>query len=128
MDGNTATYMQYAYARNRSIFRKGEEDPESLRRQPPLPYLEQPAERMLALELLRLPEALEAAAGDYRPNSITAYLWDLARTYSSFFQHCPVLRAETPVLRQGRLLLCDLTARTIQQCLHLLGIKTVERM
>jgi arginyl-tRNA synthetase len=128
MDGNTATYMQYAYARNRSIFRKGEEDPESLRRQPPLPYLEQPAERMLALELLRLPEALEAAAGDYRPNSITAYLWDLARTYSSFFQHCPVLRAETPVLRQGRLLLCDLTARTIKQCLHLLGIKTVERM
>jgi arginyl-tRNA synthetase len=128
MDGNTATYMQYAYARNRSIFRKGEEDAEALRRQPPLPYLEQAPERALALELLRLPEALEVAAADYRPNSITGYLWDLARTYSSFFQNCPVLRAETPVLRQGRLLLCDLTARTIQQCLHLLGIKTVERM
>jgi arginyl-tRNA synthetase len=128
MDGNTATYMQYAYARIRSIFRKGEEDPEALRRHPPTPYLQQPQERALAVQLLRLPEALEAAAAENRPNAITAHLWDLAKCYSGFYQNCPVLKAETPVLRQGRLLLCDLTARTIQLGLQLLGIRTIERM
>jgi arginyl-tRNA synthetase len=128
MDGNTATYMQYAYVRNRGIFRKGQEDEQVLRQHPPEPLLEQPQERALAIQLLRLPEALQAAAAEYRPNLITAYLWDLAKTYSGFFQNCPVLKAETPVLRQSRLLLCDLTARTIQLGLHLLGIQTVERM
>jgi arginyl-tRNA synthetase len=128
MEGNTATYMQYAYVRNRGIFRKGEEDPEPLRRRPPLPELGELPERALALQLLRLEEALGSAAADYKPNLITAYLWDLAKSYSGFFQNCPVLKAPTPVLRQGRLLLCDLTARTIQLGLRLLGIQTVERM
>jgi arginyl-tRNA synthetase len=128
MDGNTATYMQYAYARIRSIFRKGEEDVTSFRRQPPLPFLEQPQERALALQLLRLEEVLESAAVEYKPNIIAAYLWDLAKSYSGFHQNCPVLKAETPMLRQSRLLLCDLTARVIQLGLQLLGIQTVERM
>ena len=128
MDGNTATYMQYAYARIRSIFRKGEEDVESFRRQAPLPYLEQPQERALALQLLRLEEILQSAAAEYKPNIITAYLWDLAKSYSGFYQNCPVLKADTPMLRQSRLLLCDLTARTIQAALSLLGIRTLERM
>lgn len=128
MDGNTATYMQYAYARIRSIFRKGEEDVAAFRRHPPLPYLEQPQERALALLLLRLEEVLESAAQEYKPNIITAYLWDLAKSYSGFYQNCPVLKADTPMLRQSRLLLCDLTARTIQLGLQLLGIRTVERM
>jgi arginyl-tRNA synthetase len=128
MNGNTATYMQYAYARNCGIFRKGDEDPAPLRKQPPPVYLEQPEERALALQLLRFPEALHAAAADYRPNLITAYLWDLAKTYSGFFQRCSVLKADTPLLRQSRLLLCDLTARIIQKGLDLLGIKTIERM
>jgi arginyl-tRNA synthetase len=128
MDGNTATYMQYAYARIRSIFRKGEEDPGLFRQQPPLPYLEQPQERALALQLLRLEEVLQAAAQEYKPNLITAYLWDLAKSYSVFYQNCPVLKADTPMLRQSRLLLCDLTARAIQLGLQLLGIQTVERM
>jgi arginyl-tRNA synthetase len=127
-DGNTGTYMQYAYARNRSIFRKGDEDAAPLRTQPPLPFLGTAEERALALQLLRFPEALAAAAEDYRPNIITAYLWDLAKTYSGFFQNCPVLKAETPALRLSRLLLCDLTARIIQKGLDLLGIQTVERM
>jgi arginyl-tRNA synthetase len=91
-------------------------------------YLESAHERALALQLLRLSEALDAAAADYRPNLITAYLWDLAKTYSGFFQNCPVLKAETPALRQSRLLLCDLTARAIQKGLELLGIRTIERM
>jgi arginyl-tRNA synthetase len=128
MDGNTAAYMQYAYARIRSIFRKGEEDAELLRRQPPLPFLELPHERALALQLLRLEETLQAAAAEYKPNIITAHLWDLAKSYSAFYQNCPVLEADTPVLRQSRLLLCDLTGRVIQAGLNLLGIKTVERM
>jgi arginyl-tRNA synthetase len=127
-EGNTATYMQYAYARNRSIFRKGNVDPVSLRNDPPLPSLKQPEERALALQLLRFEDALTAAASDYRPHMITAYLWDLSKAYSGFFQNCPVLKAETPELRQSRLLLCDLTARVIQRGLDLLGIRTVERM
>jgi arginyl-tRNA synthetase len=127
-DGNTATYMQYAYARNRSIFRKGNEDPARFRTAPPPVRLDELEERALALQLLRFGEALHAAAAEYKPNIITAYLWDLAKTYSGFFTNCPVLKAPDPALRDSRLLLCDLTARVIQQGLNLLGIKTVERM
>ena len=65
---------------------------------------------------------------DFRPNQLTAYLFDLANCYSTFFEHCPVLRAETPDLRQSRLALCDLTARTIRQGLSLLGIEVVDKM
>jgi arginyl-tRNA synthetase len=128
MDGNTATYMQYAYVRNRGIFRKGDEDPARFRSAPPPASLEQSHERGLALQLLRLEEALHAAAAEYKPNLITSYLWDVAKAYSGFNENCPVLRAETPELRQSRLLLCDLTARVIQHGLQLLGIQTVERM
>jgi arginyl-tRNA synthetase len=128
MEGNTATYMQYAYVRNRGICRKAELSADHFRSDPPRPILGTPQERALALALLRFEEALNAAASEYQPSIITAYLWDLAKNYSGFYQHCPVLRAETVELRQGRLLLCDLTARVIQLGLHLLGIRTVERM
>jgi arginyl-tRNA synthetase len=128
MTGNTATYVQYAYARCRAIFREGDEDAGRFRSAPPPVQLEQPHERALGLQLLRFPEAVEAAAADYRPHLIAAYLWDLAKAYSGFFQNCPVLKAETPVLRDSRLLLCDLTARIIQKGLDLLGIRTNERM
>jgi arginyl-tRNA synthetase len=128
MDGNTATYMQYAYARIRSIFRKGDETANRFRQDSPSPSLAQSQERALALQLLRFEEALHDAAMEHRPNAITAYLWDLAKSYSAFYQHCPVLRADTPALRQSRLLLCDLTARVIQRGLELLGIRTIERM
>jgi arginyl-tRNA synthetase len=128
MEGNTATYMQYAYVRIRGIFRKGGEAEDSVRRDPPRPLLQGPHERALALQLLRFEEALQAAAADYKPNAITAYLWDLARLYSAFYDNCPVLKAESPELRRSRLLLCDLTARVIQRGLGLLGIGTVERM
>jgi arginyl-tRNA synthetase len=127
-DGNTATYMQYAYARCRSIFRKGNVEPDRFRTSPPPVILTHPAERALALQLLRLEETLTAGATEYLPHMLTAYLWDLAKSYSVFFTNCPVLKAETPALRDSRLLLCDLTARTIQMTLGLLGIQTVERM
>jgi arginyl-tRNA synthetase len=113
-EGNTATYMQYAYARNRAILRKAGVDAEALRRNPPAVALDTPFERALAIQLLRLEESLLAAAEEYQPSVITAYLWDLAKTYSGFFQNCPVIRAESDVLKQSRL--------------HLLGIRTVERM
>ncbi len=128
MDGNTATYMQYAYARNRSIFRKGEESSEDYRTNPPCPTLEQSAERHLAAQLVRFQEVLEHSAEELKPNLITGYLWDVAKAYSGFFQNCPVLKAESPEVRKSRLLLCDVTGRVIHQALQLLGIETVERM
>lgn len=128
MNGNTATYMQYAYARNRSIFRRGNEDVARFRQHPHAPLLGTSFERALAIQLLRFEEVLSNAVAEYQPSVITSYLWDLAKTYSGFFQNCPVLKAETPMLRESRLLLCDLTARVLQKCLELLGIKTVERM
>ncbi len=135
MNGNTATYMQYAYARVRSIFAKGNVDAEALRSSdaainftPPEKKAERAAERALALELLRFAEALDLTVADYRPNQLTAYLFELANCYSTFFERCHVLRAESEPLRRSRLLLCDLTARTIQKGLELLGIKVVEKM
>lgn len=128
LKGNTATYMQYAYTRVRGIFRKGEVDVEALRRRRPAILLGQPAERALGLELLRFAEALQFTVTDYRPNQLTTYLFDLANRFSTFFEECPVLKADTAELRDSRLLLCDLTARTIKQGLELLGIEVVERM
>ena len=126
--GNTATYMQYAYARCRAIFRKGEVDDARFRASPPEVIISHAAERALALQLLRFPEAVDVAATDYVPNLLTAYLWDLAKSFSTFFVECPVLKAETPELKNSRLLLTDLVGRVIQHALSLLGIRTIERM
>ncbi len=128
MTGNTAAYMQYSYARVRSIFARGGVEAESLRdgREPLI--LDHPAERALALAILQLSETLARVVEDYRPNHLTTYLFELASRYSEFFEHCPVLKAESDELRTSRLLLCDLTARTIARGLDLLGIEVVERM
>jgi arginyl-tRNA synthetase len=127
-EGNTAAYMQYAYARCRAIFRKGEVDEARFYTNPPPVLLTHAAERALALQVLRFPEAVDAAAADYLPHLVTAYLWDLAKSYSVFFENCPVLKAETPELKDSRLLLVDLVGRVIKQALDLLGIRVVERM
>ena len=127
-DGNTSTYMQYAYVRNRGIFRKENIDPQPYRSNPPKVELATPEEKALGVALIRFEEALTAAAADYQPSGITSYLWDVAKSYSKFFQECPVLKADTPELKESRLLLCDLTGRVIQKGLELLGIRTVERM
>lgn len=128
MTGNTGAYMQYAYARVRSIFAKGKIDMDSLANCGESIRLDTPAERALGLELLRFGEAVEAAVRDYRPNQLTGYLFELAGLYSTFYETSPVLKAETESLRRSRLLLCDLTARTIRQGLELLGIDVVEKM
>ncbi len=128
MNGNTATYMQYAYARVRNIFAKGDIDIQQLRDSGAAITLGTPAERALGLELLRFGDALSLAMTDYRPNQLTAYLFDLANSFSTFYEKCPVLKAETPALRDSRLLLADLTARTIRQGLELLGIGVEQKM
>lgn len=127
-NGNTATYMQYAYARCRSILRKSQVDESRFRQTPPTVRITHPAERALGLQLVRFEETLTAAAAEYLPHYITGYLWDLAKAFSGFFENCPVLTAETADLRDSRLLLVDLTGRVIRQALDLLGIRTVERM
>ncbi|MBR4750721.1 MAG: arginine--tRNA ligase [Thermoguttaceae bacterium] len=132
MNGNTATYMQYAYARVRSIFARGGIDVDVLRREfadgTKTLSLGTPEERALAFELTNFQSALETVSRDYRPNFLTAYLYVLANKYSSFFEKCPVLKAEDEDVKASRLLLCDLTSRTIAKGLELLGIQTVERM
>jgi arginyl-tRNA synthetase len=125
-EGNTAAYMQYAYARCRAIFRQGAIDEATIRSSPVVVLM--PEERALALQLLRFGEALETASSEYMPHHLTAYLWDLAKTYSGFYEACPVLKAATPELHASRLVLVDLVARVIRQTLDLLGIRTVERM
>jgi len=132
MTGNTATYMQYAFARVRSIFAKGNIDATKLRQSAAVCRLpsvvSHTAERSLALELLQFGEAVDLSLRDYRPNVLTSYLFELSNRYSVFFEQCPVLKAENEEVRTSRLLLCDLTARTLQKGLELLGIETVERM
>jgi arginyl-tRNA synthetase len=128
MTGNTATYMQYSYARVKSIFAKAGVDQSAIRNPKSEILITTPQERALAIALLQFSEALARVVSDYRPNHLTAYLFELASRYSDFFENCPVLRAETDELRMSRLRLCDLTARTIQRGLSLLGIEVVERM
>jgi arginyl-tRNA synthetase len=128
MNGNTATYLQYAYARIQSIFRKGGFKPDDIRLKRPPIDLTHPAERALGVRLLRLPEVLELADSEHKPNILTDYLFDLANAFSSFFEGCPVLKAESNERRDSRLALCCLTAATLKSGLGLLGIDIVERM
>jgi arginyl-tRNA synthetase len=131
MDGNTAPYMQYAYARIKSIERKAQSkdvDIETELAGVKSLNLSDPAELELAKHLIRYGEAIQSAVADYRPNYLTAYLYELAQKFSAFYTNCPVLGAG-PDKRPTRLLLCDLTARTIKHGLHeLLGIEVVEQM
>lgn len=128
LNGNTATYLQYAYARIQSIFRKAETTPEAIRTARPAISLSNPAERALAVRLLRYPETLEFAATELKPNILADYLFDLANAYSTFYQECPVLKAESPQRRDSRLALIDLVAQTLRAGLELLGIGVVEEM
>lgn len=127
-NGDTATYMQYAYARVSGIFRKGDVDREALRKKGGEIQITTPAERALALQLCRFSEALDDAGGECRPNFLTQYLFQTANCFSTFFEECPVLKAESEALRTSRLLLADLTARVISRGLGLLGIQTIEQM
>jgi arginyl-tRNA synthetase len=126
LSGNTATYMQYSYARVRGIFNKGGVEPGSLGSAPFT--LTNASERELALRLLQFADALDETVEDFRPNQLTSYLFDLTKGFFSFYENCQVLKVEDPELRTSRLALCDLTGRTIKQGLDLLGIEVVDRM
>ncbi|MDJ1133837.1 arginine--tRNA ligase [Streptomyces iconiensis] len=124
LQGDTSVYLQYAYARIRSIFRKAGDH-----RPAPHPELElAPAERALALHLDEFGDTLAAVAEEYEPHKLAAYLYELASLYSPFYENCPVLKADTDAERENRLFLCDLTARTLHQGMALLGIRTPERL
>ena len=137
LNGNTAPYLQYAYARIRSIFRKGEaergvspapsQESPATSNEPQALSLEAPEELALARQLLNFGLVLEAAADDYRPNFLCNYLYDLAGRFTTFYENCPVLRSEAQQ-RASRLALCDLTARVLKQGLDVLGIDTLEQM
>jgi arginyl-tRNA synthetase len=126
--GDTATYIQYSYARICGIFRKGDIDRQALRSQAPAIHLCSPAERRLAVLLLRFPESIEAAIEDCRPHFVTQYVFTLADAFTKFYEECQVLKETDEALRQSRLVLCDLVARMLKKGLWLLGIDTCEQM
>jgi arginyl-tRNA synthetase len=125
LDGNTAPYLQYAYARIRSIFAKGGIQGSSLRVQNLSPTA--PEELALGRHLLNFGLTLEAVAEEYRPNFLCNYLYALAGRFTQFYEHCPVLKSEGTT-RDTRLALCDLTAKVLREGLNTLGIGTPEQM
>ena len=125
-EGRTGPYLQYAHARICSIFTRAELDPGSLRDVAVLPR--EPAEKSLALMLLRYGSMIADTARSLEPHRLCTYLYDLADAYSSFYQQCPVLKADDPSIRGSRLRLCDLTQRVIEDGLDLLGIEAPRRM
>ena len=126
--GDTATYIQYAYARVRGIFAQGNIDVVALRTGNNPIALNAPAERQLALQLNRFAEAVSDVVVDYRPNLLTQYLFETANVFATFYEQCPVLKEPDPAIRTSRLLLCDLTARVLAKGLDLLGIRVAEKM
>lgn len=125
-EGNTAPYLQYAYTRVQSIFRKAETDPASLSGDISIGTLQ---EKVLAIRLLQFGETLDQVAREALPHLLCTYLYDVASLYMSFYEACPILKSDvSPELRNSRLRLCHLVARTLQQGLDLLGIEVMEKM
>ena len=127
LQGNTAPYLVYAYARIKSIFRKAEET-SNIQHSTTNIQLAAPEELTLARHLLNFGITLEAVADELRPNYLCNYLFELAGKFTSFYENCPVLKADDAATRDSRLALCALTARVLKQGLETLGIATVEQM
>jgi arginyl-tRNA synthetase len=125
-EGNTAPYLQYAHARICSIFRRAGVERKSVR--DVVPALGAPQERALSLRLLQFDAAMWDAIDKYSPHRLCTYLYDLASDFTSFYEHCPVLRAESDSVRDSRLFLCDSTARVMNAGLAVLGIRSPEMM
>ncbi len=123
-DGNTAPYLQYAYTRIQSVFSRGEVDPASL---PARVAAEDPAERKLAVAIAGLNDIVESVAAEGLPHLLCGYLFELAQTFSQFYEECPILSSEGDV-RTRRLVLAHQAGLTLKQGLALLGIEVVERM
>jgi arginyl-tRNA synthetase len=127
MEGNTAPYLQYAQARIQSIFRRSEGSGSATPTFTP-DAVAHPAERALALQVLSLAAAIDAVADTLQPHRLCTYLFELAQAFTAFYEHCPVLRADTAEQRADRLGLCSLTALVLRLGLGLLGIDAPERM
>ena len=121
-EGNTAPYMQYAYTRVLSVFRKAGIDENAM------VVIAEDREAQLAARLLQFEETLSVVAREGTPHVMCAYLYDLAGLFSGFYEHCPILSAESEETRNSRLKLALLTAKTLKLGLDTLGIETVERM
>ncbi|HVM06940.1 MAG TPA: arginine--tRNA ligase [Acidimicrobiales bacterium] len=124
-EGNTGPYLQYAHARIRSIFRRAEDV--TVDDSTPI-VLADAAERALVLELLGFGDAVHSVAEHLQPHRLCTYLFDLAQSFTAFYESCPVLRAPDEATRSSRLALCEVTARTLARGLDLLGIEAPERM
>ena len=125
-DGNTSPYLQYAHARICSIFRRADIERQSVRNV--MPLIEHTAERELAMRVLQFDSAFWDTLDKYSPHRLCTYLYDLASCFSSFYEQCSVLKADTDDQRNSRLMLCDLTARVMQAGLGVLGIEAPEQM
>ncbi|EDV4224742.1 arginine--tRNA ligase [Salmonella enterica subsp. enterica] len=125
-EGNTAPYMQYAYTRVLSVFRKADIDEQALASAPVI--ISEDREAQLAARLLQFEETLTMVAREGTPHVMCAYLYDVAGLFSGFYEHCPILSAENDAVRNSRLKLAQLTAKTLKLGLDTLGIETVERM
>ncbi|EBB0696610.1 arginine--tRNA ligase [Salmonella enterica] len=125
-EGNTAPYMQYAYTRVLSVFRKADIDKQALASAPVI--ISEDREAQLAARLLQFEETLTVVAREGTPHVMCAYLYDVAGLFSGFYEHCPILSAENDAVRNSRLKLAQLTAKTLKLGLDTLGIETVERM
>jgi len=125
-EGNTAPYLQNAYVRIRSIFRKGGIDPADVAGR--LIAVGDPAERALAAKLLQLPGAIDAVAQSLEPHRLCTYLYELASVFHQFYEKCPVLSVDSVQVRDSRLALCGVVGRALEKGLGLLGIRVVERM
>lgn len=122
-DGNTAPYLLYAYTRIKSILRK--QVPEETISSEIL--IAHPAERLLLLKVLQLPEVVQSVADDLFPNHLCNHLYELAAQFMRFYEECPILKADAPT-RASRLAMAALTARALHSGLNLLGLETLEQM
>ena len=123
LKGNTAPYLMNSYVRTRGIFRKLDSEfsiPDELE-------ISEDGERILAMKLLQFGETVPGVLDDFKPNVLAAYLYELAKTYHSFYEACPVLKSEG-ITRVSRLLLCHATSEVLKKGLELLGIEVIERM
>lgn len=123
-DGNTAPYLQYAYARISGVFEKGNIDRTQCSKPP---RLDVEVERQLAVHLLRFQEVVEQVVADVKPHYLCSYLYELTVRFMRFYEQCPVL-SESPQIRDGRLTLCSRTAETLETGMNALGIRALTRM